>query len=641
MTAHQQELFEKNIKALTEKNPSLAERIQNCTLPAGFSLDECRDGTMTLKVNGQALHSTYSPRKEAEQLFLRGTEQWKVLVSEKAEQKVNSFRKMHKGTLVEPTLCSSDPDVKKVIFLGAGLGHQVHSAFQRGYRGVWVEPMAEIFAFAFRSLDFTEVLNSFQLLASEHPYEAVHAIGAMQEEGLSDALLLPFNHLFEQQETFFCSFLKKWNYDKLNALHRLKVLVVGPIYGGSLTTYRYVVQALKHIGHEVSEFDASQFHGGYKELVGMMNHEGNRDVMRSRFVELLSEAVVARVAEEKPDMVIALAQAPLAVSAFGRLKELKVPVAFWYVEDFRTLPYWRTYAPLFDYFFTIQHDEFACHLDRLGANHYYLPQGCLPSFHKPVQLSEEERRTYGSDLSIVGAGYYNRKIFLKKLADYDFKIWGTAWDFVPPLGDKIQQGGRWVSEEESRKIYNATKININLHSSSYHKGINAQGDFVNPRTYEIAAMASFQLVDERKYLPEQFIPGVEIETFSSIGELRGKIDHYLAHPEEAEKIAGAGAVRARLEHSFEERLKEMTALVITTFPGVVKEPGKRDIDILIQEAGADTELGVFLSSFASSSLPPGKKLMDAIIERIDTGRKEHAPFSKMEKLLYMVYENVR
>ncbi len=515
--------FDKNLKLLEQKNLSLAEQIRSCELSPRFSLEESKSGEMTLKVNAHPLHSTYSPKKEAEQLFARSVEQWSVPARKEAKEK----EKLHPDTLMQPNLLNDGSDSRNIIFLGAGLGYQLQVATEQGYRGIWVEPMVEMLALAFQALDLTAVLERFQLLCCSHPYDAVNKIESKSKNDIdfSHALLLPFNHLFQQQEEYFCRFVKKYHYDTLNALHRLKILVVGPIYGGSLTTYRYVVQALKAIGHTVVEFDASQFHDAYKNLVGMMEHEGNRDVMRGRMVENLSEAIVARVAEVRPDMVIGLAQSPFAVSAFERLKKMKIPVAFWYVEDFRTLPYWRTYAPLFDYFFTIQHGEFSHYLDQLNANHYYLPQGCLPSFHKPISLCDSEKKIYGSDLSFVGAGYYNRKIFLKKLVDYDFKIWGTAWDIIPPLDVKIQQGGRWVSEEESRKIYNASQINLNLHSSSYHKGINRQGDFLNPRTYEIAAMDAFQLVDERQYLPEQFIPGVEIETFTSLEELRGKIDH--------------------------------------------------------------------------------------------------------------------
>ena len=44
---------------------------------------------------------------------------------------------------------------------------------------------------------------------------------------------------------------------------------------------------------------------------------------------------------------------------------------------------------------------------------------------------------------------------------------------------------------EAVKIFNASRINLNLHSSPYHLGINPEGDYVNPRTFDLAAAGPF------------------------------------------------------------------------------------------------------------------------------------------------------
>ena len=58
-------------------------------------------------------------------------------------------------------------------------------------------------------------------------------------------------------------------------------------------------------------------------------------------------------------------------------------------------------------------------------------------------------------------------------------------------------------------------------------------------------------------LEEHFLPGEEIETFDSIGELIEKIRHYLRHPESAASIAQRGQTRAYAEHTYEHRLQEI------------------------------------------------------------------------------------
>ena len=228
------------------------------------------------------------------------------------------------------------------------------------------------------------------------------------------------------------------------------------------------------------------------------------------------------------------------------------------MEDYKLFTYWRQFAPHFDYYFTIQKDEFFQELKKIGAkNYYYLPVAAEPSIHRPLKLSKEEKKYYGSTISFVGAGYYNRRIFFRDLIDYDFKIWGSDWDGETVLKEKIQENGRRVTPEEYVKIFNASLININLHSSTYLTGVDPEGDFVNPRTFEIAATNSIQLVDRRKYLPELFEYNKEILVFSNITELKDLIEKIVKDPEKYKKIAENGYKKVLNFHTYEHRLKEM------------------------------------------------------------------------------------
>ena len=54
--------------------------------------------------------------------------------------------------------------------------------------------------------------------------------------------------------------------------------------------------------------------------------------------------VIASAADFRPDLVIALAQAPLNASVCDRLRAAGIKVAFWFVENYRVLPYWKQVA---------------------------------------------------------------------------------------------------------------------------------------------------------------------------------------------------------------------------------------------------------------------------------------------------------
>ena len=127
----------------------------------------------------------------------------------------------------------------------------------------------------------------------------------------------------------------------------------------------------------------------------------------------------------------------------------------------------------------------------------------------------------------MGAGYYNRVQSFPRLLSHDFKIWGTEWALESDIGSRVQNKNKRLDPVDIVKIYNAGKVNLNLHSSTFHNGVNPVGDFVNPRTFEIAACGGFQLVDERSELAELIEPGTEVATFNSIDDLCNKVDYYL------------------------------------------------------------------------------------------------------------------
>ena len=274
-------------------------------------------------------------------------------------------------------------------------------------------------------------------------------------------------------------------------------------------------------------------------------------------------------------MVLALAQAPLLPDTLARLSAMEIPTAFWFVEDYRVLTYWRDVAPHYGYFFGIQKEAFNNELAKAGVTRYsYLPTAASPENHSPLPLSPEELEEFGSPLSFVGAGYHNRCNLFRALADLPFRIWGSGWPFTPPLDRLIQLNGKRIDTETCVRVFNASAVNLNLHSSLNHEGVVPDGDFVNPRTFEIAACGAFQLVDRRGLLGELFEDG-EMEVFSDLPELRDKIAYYIHHPAERRRFADLGRKRVLSEHTYGRRMEELLALVIADNPPLAEKLNTR------------------------------------------------------------------
>lgn len=578
-------LLRANLEILRGQDPVLAGRIASAVPGGDLFLFEARNGSLSIRVGGVALHSGYDPQKEAADWV-----GWN-------------------GHAIE--------GAKALVVLGFGLGYHLAALVRTTDAEITVfEPRIDLLRAACGAQDLSEVLARVHIVTDDE----------LSLRG-KPFWILPHRPSMEASAGFFARLLPRLEAGR--AVRRgLRIAVVGPIQGGSLPIAGYCAEALCDLGHDARLVDNSALAPAFEAIEGYTTSQAHRDILRARFVEFASEASMARLVEIKPDLVLAVAQAPLADGAFRALAERKVPLAYWFVEDFRLMAYWRSIAPRCDWFFTIQRGSCFDALAEAGVRHFaYLPPAASPGLHRVLSLSDEERRLYGSDVSFVGAGYHNRRRFFEGLLDFDFKIWGNEWDLNSVLSEKIQRGGERIPACEIVRIFNAAKINLNLHSSPYHDGVNPHGDFVNPRLFEIAACGAFQLVDFRSELPLLFDIGKEMVCFEGITDLRRKIAWYLDHPEERCAVAGLARARVLREHTYRHRMETLLDFIVRRgYEPPRWGSGERgDPEDLVREAGPDTELGRYLAQFAGR---PGLVLAD-VVEAIRAGEGTLTPVERM------------
>lgn len=592
-------LFNENLKLLRDHDPALAHRIESTKNSDAVQVIVSKDGHPVPRVGNVNLHSTYRPKDEA----VRAVSDFTV-----------------KGGL------------QNVVY-GLGFGYHVAELLNRYYsRSITViEPSLELFHAFLSAVDLKPFLPRTRFLIAE---PSPKILARCKPEKWNILRHLPSVRI---SQDYFNRLESGRDLSGTLKTSSLRILVVNPIYGGSLPTARFCAEALKNLGHHVASVECDKFADGFLSLDGITSDKPNSQALSNIFMHMMGEMTAAKAADFRPDLILALAQAPLTPDAIQKLKMLQVPVAFWFVEDFRTLPYWKDVAASYDHFFTFQQGEFLDQLQSHGAkNVYYLPQGCISDVHRPLALTAEEQKNYGTDLSFMGAAYYNRRKTFPQLLDHDFKIWGTGWELESALGQRVQNENKRVSSEETVKIYNGAKIHLNLHSSTFHESINPEGDFVNPRTFEIAACDGFQLVDERSELADLFRTGEEIITFESIADLREKIAYYLAHEDERQLIARKGRERVLSEHTMEHR---MTELLIHIFEDQVVSLKQRladrkdPLDLLIEQAGETTELAEFLEPFRGTQ----EFSLKTVIAHITKGE---GALTKPETLMLMVNQLV-
>ena len=215
-----------------------------------------------------------------------------------------------------------------------------------------------------------------------------------------------------------------------------------------------------------------------------------------------------------------MAQAPLTLQVLEHLRKKKFLTAMWFVENYRHLTYWQQMAPGYEFWFVFQQgacmDAFRRPVRGRSVFQWRPTRICIA----PLALSDEERRTFGADLSFVGAGYANRRqLFRTAPPALVLQALGQRMGRSRRSRSVLQLDGARIDTATCMKVFNATTINLNLHSTT-GAGLDPQADFVNPRTFELAACGAFQLVDHRLQLPE-FFSEQEMVSFKDFGDVPG------------------------------------------------------------------------------------------------------------------------
>ncbi len=571
------------------------DRLKDKQIPNRIEIVERKLGIKTIRVDGYLYHSQYDPVEEAKRIVNSG--------------ELNLQR--------------------PVIVGGLGLGYHIIELLNRGFEVLVVEPDEDIVAACLSSVELPEDL---QIAVSDSIDELMDDREFLK---FLDKIPQPFFHPIATKliPEFFNSFLvrvSKYVFQK----HRLNIAVVGPMYGGSLPIAKYLTRALKKLGHNAFLINPECGWGLYESIRTRVKNKKVASNLEEILTKFLSEWCFAQILEFQPEVCIALAQAPISKYTVTKLRERNIVTVFWFVENWRHLTYWKDISPFYDVFFHIQPGEFDNKLDAVGCNyHKAVFTGCDPEIHKPVQLTLEEEKIYKCDVSFAGAGYYNRIQMLKGLTDYNLKIWGVNW-YEPELLPHVVEGEKGFDTEEYMKIIAGSKINLNLHSSVIHEGIDPEADAINPRVFEIASAGGFQLCDPCKGLENLFDTREEIPTYTDLKTLREKIDYYLVHEEDRKAIAKKARERALKEHTYEHRAQEMLDYITENFGGKIMRKGVkviRTVGEMLEIVGKDSLLGEWLDK-----LPKDMPFTQQEINRYLSSLSSETPLP--EKIFWLMNE---
>lgn len=349
--------------------------------------------------------------------------------------------------------------------------------------------------------------------------------------------------------------------------------------GPSFEHYNFY-DCLLQMGHDIVYFD----------FMTLMQEHG-RSWMNNRLMEVAKN--------EKPDLMFTVLFTDEFDSSVLRnvTENVGIMSVNWFCDDhWRFERYSRLWAPCFQWVVTTAESALPKYA-RIGYRNVIKSQwACNTFLYRRMHLPQE------FDVTFVGQPYGHRRKVIEQLrqAGIPVRAWGQGW-----------AQGR-ASQEEMIKIFNTSRINLNLTTSygansddepeapsrkrhllrrlleripltTARKGCASGCGQISPtsepdhptvseltgnsteqikgRNFEVPGTGGFLLTQHAAHLEKYYEPGKEIVSFHSTEEMIEKVRYYLTHDAERTAIAEAGYQRTLSNHTYQQRFNNIFAQI--------------------------------------------------------------------------------
>ena len=271
--------------------------------------------------------------------------------------------------------------------------------------------------------------------------------------------------------------------------------------------------------------------------------------------KIINKKLIKKVKDSNPDVLFVIRGEELYAETLERIKdEHKIRIITWWTESRLEHKYYVESLPLYDFVFSFDKSHISKMKEYGARDAYYLPLACDPEIHRSIVLSAKEKKLYEHDISSCGAINLARIDVFKTISDFDFAIWGKDWPRIIKREGLLKNFKGVIKGEDVARVYNASKIALNVHHPDTISGANA-------RTFEIPACGILEIVDYKSSIEELFVVGKEIICYKDKRELRDLIRYYLSHNEERIEIAKRGYERVHKEHRYLDRMQKVLSVL--------------------------------------------------------------------------------
>ncbi len=209
-----------------------------------------------------------------------------------------------------------------------------------------------------------------------------------------------------------------------------------------------------------------------------------------------------------------------------------------------------------------------------GRSYITIPLAANKKYHFPTAPV----RKYACDIAFLGAMMpLKRKIFeqllIPLMKKHHVRVYGPGWTFKDKALKTAAACARkfgaekacaWLTKQrisvpvvEENQLYSSAKVSINIHE----RGPETKNHvFLNERGFKIPACGGFEICDHNLALRRYFTEDEVVMAEDDGEDWFRKIEYYLRHDGERERIRKAGTARALREHTYHHRAKRVLEL---------------------------------------------------------------------------------
>jgi spore maturation protein CgeB len=243
----------------------------------------------------------------------------------------------------------------------------------------------------------------------------------------------------------------------------------------------------------------------------------------------------------------------------------------WFCDDhWRFDNFSRHWAHCFNYVSTTDKNALTKYEKIRYKNIIYTQWGCNHFHYKKYNMKKR------FDVTFVGQPHGTRKEIIQKLKQNGIKIkcWGYGWKsledfpFIKKMIEffknkrllwrihnqifKMIKNSTRISQKNMIKVFNQSKINLNLSNSSIEGS-----DQIKGRNFEIPGCGGFLLTNYINELENYYQNHKEIACFTNFDDLLTKITYYLEKEKKRKEIALNGYKKTINNHTYEKRFLEI------------------------------------------------------------------------------------